>query len=664
MKQQIIVFLLIFCIFFTISLAVHQEISCSNVMRNGFDKVKGSSRSPVFKMSLSSNKTWTSPSGKTFAIPDGLNLTPLRDTDEKVVATLTKIYEEYLREFVSSYGFSIGLRTKEFSLAFQYSEVLHQVYHELMDNLRYVGFSYHDTAIFELFGLPIDLLEVDPNFLEEFRSLPASIQSPVDLKRWKRFVQYYGTHYVMRVACGGRFEMSTFLDREVAEKYSAEWVSTMMKLIFHLEVFDISTGGFDNQEEIMKKISEEFIMASTTNISWHGGDVGLHSNDTLKEWQRSIDGDNSQPVEFEEGGLLSDPLELTEDPAKVETYRSVLKEYIENDTIERNFIQKTSQDQLSEEFPGFYMVGHGLNEFTGKPTFLLTETSYELEKTWTNPFNHKMYKIPDGISISVTPEFFMVNGSIIFDSMDEYRIFEKKHSGSDYLICSRSKEEIFLMHHLYEMDQALSISEIGYRYFTVSHIPLPLPILSATAAHELDMLRFKKYDASTKSLFWRFFKEVGTAWIIEVDVGALMTMRTWFHHCLVETFSMTWVIEQSGWNFLGMIGNGRGTSFHNSHLSESFVLSEQSEFSFRGGDSGYQPNEWRLWGDSIQDENMESIGYHVAPIYLLVQNDEFLKQNVRLALEDYIQEQNNVTKKIENVFIANDPGYTPEWCHQ
>jgi len=139
-------------------------------------------------------------------------------------------------------------------------------------------------------------------------------------------------------------------------------------------------------------------------------------------------------------------------------------------------------------------------------------------------------------------------------------------------------------------------------------------------------------------------------------------MTAWFHKCMLSTYNVDWVEEQSGWSFFGIISDDQGKIHYNSKLNASFVEWSSVEVDYAGGKAfQYEPSDFNDWVTTLKDRPIPT-SYDVIPVSMLI-TDSSIAASYDLAVHDYMKESYNITMQTQNTLYQRDPWTAPSWCH-
>jgi len=275
---------------------------------------------PILDWTYQFGNQWTSPvSGKTYSVPDQLNLASIPESATKIVESISYKFSAMWDEYLSWFKFSIGISEPGvFSLAAAYNHELHTVKAQLSSDLNMQGFSQYWCTYYGLDMAPAYVLNPSSFFKLALEKLPAQATTDSEKHLYGEFVQSYGTHYVCYGAFGGSVHLNQFLSKHIAGNYSLDQVSHQLSLGFHLYLFNISTGGFHNKSDI--HMADWFKENAHTYMFFQGGAPAYQTNTTVGEWMQSIP---------DYAGLLNTTLcPLTDLVSWDATRKASLKKYI------------------------------------------------------------------------------------------------------------------------------------------------------------------------------------------------------------------------------------------------------------------------------------------------------------------------------------------------
>jgi hypothetical protein len=261
----------------------------AEIVGHGFDaKTARQGLFPILDWTYQFGNQWTSPvSGKTYSVPDQLNIASIPESATKIVESISYQFSAQWNEYLSWFKFSLGISEPGvFSAAVAYNKELHTIKAELSSDLNMQGFSQYWCTYYGLDMAPAYVLNPSDFFKLALEKLPASSEGEANKHLYQEFVQAYGTHYVCYGAFGGSVHLSQFLSKKIAGNYSLDQVAHQLSLGFSLYLFNISGGGFHNKSDI--HLASWFAENAKTYMFFAGGAPAYQTNQTVGQWMQSI----------------------------------------------------------------------------------------------------------------------------------------------------------------------------------------------------------------------------------------------------------------------------------------------------------------------------------------------------------------------------------------
>jgi len=329
--------------------------------------------------------------------------------------------------------------------------------------------------------------------------------------------------------------------------------------------------------------------------------------------------------------------------------------------------------------PGYNIIGMGIDasnmQFSVLPivtvetaengTYSCSSNDQYGPACWQNPFYpDKQFYVPENIYLQNTPNSVLVNGSQIFQSFDDFQQFYSHTDSDDSWFGSSSKTVYHFYEKYFEEDSALIYMYQSRSWYQLTLPPLPPPNLSPMAEQVIDQLpaKYDPRDPDNTRLYMNAITSIGTHFVSTAMFGGIEHMTGWFHKCLLSTYSVDYVQEQSGWSFLGLIYDNSGNVNYNEKLDMNFVSWSNVQVNYIGGKAfDYDPSEFTDWVDTLKDRPLPTT-YQVLPISFLIQDPQ--KQNsYDQAVKDYMKQNYNTTLAAQDDLAAKDPWTKPSWCH-
>jgi len=284
---------------------------------------------------------------------------------------------------------------------------------------------------------------------------------------------------------------------------------------------------------------------------------------------------------------------------------------------------------------------------------------------WQNPFyNTSDYFIPWNVYLENTPKSYLLNGSQIFSSYDDFEQLYSHTTSHHSFFGSKSKTVFHFYQKYFEEDSALTFVYQSRTWYRLTLPPLPPPSLHPKAQQVINLLpaKYNPYDADNLRRYRNAIQSLGTHVVYTAEFGGIQKMVSWFHKCLLSTYSEDWVKEQSGWSFFGIITDNSGHYNYNSNLNLTFTQWSSVEVDYTGGKAfKYEPSDFNEWVLTLKDRPTPT-KFDVLPISMLI-TDPALSASYEAAVTDYLGQAYNLTLNTQNDFASRDPWTKPSWCH-
>ena len=147
------------------------------------------------------------------------------------------------------------------------------------------GSANHFWSSYRLIAPPADWLAKHPFFERAVNSLPATIGSAADHKKYTDVISRFGTHYVYECNFGARVSTDSFVESAEVKQHSSSWKKTSMEASISYAVFEL--GITDAKEKSDIKTDEAYDAASETIVYYEGGDPTLQNDNDQKQWVQS-----------------------------------------------------------------------------------------------------------------------------------------------------------------------------------------------------------------------------------------------------------------------------------------------------------------------------------------------------------------------------------------
>ncbi len=572
----------------------------------GYDVVKGEGGlSPVFKYHNDAKKTFFNPyNNVTYSVPDEIDITMLGHVRLDSIQSIVEHYELFLKSvFEASWtGISIGIPGL-FGLAFKYSKEMGEVHSRLKDKMHAMAHGIYSYDLYEVVGTMPEFMELDDTFSSFLDVLPKTISTADDQQLYNQMIDSFGTHVAYRTVMGGKAHLNTFLHQDYLSKKDSKWVAEQLSFSFQYKMFDIGMKYFHNKTEI--HVDKDFEVNSETQSFFYGGNPAYHSEGTEKEWLASI-----VEMPYALNATLEPIWSIIPDPTIANNVKQAVMYYAKHNHLPTAPLHESigavmltmAGDELNP-IPGADYVGHGVDESNlGVPLKPVVDFTYNRHTIYQNPVYPELrWKVPDQIPAVVnTPESMDMNGTFIFDEVEDYVKWTYSSSSSSGMFHSHSKSTTTFYERYYEKDEAMSLSLKEYSWYALTMPPFPPPQPSAALKGVLARMPATYSSDHDKKLWSTFISVYGTAFYTKAVLGGSMKMQTWFHKCFLTENSGKWVSEQSGWSILHIIGHGHAKKVAETHIDKDFNEYHQTDIEFVGGDQTVPADQWEAWVKTIK----------------------------------------------------------------
>jgi hypothetical protein len=271
----------------------------SNFMMKGFDITNDTvsryvsnggetARLPVYKYSYDGKQVYISPYDKTkYRVPDQLSPTVDTQAMEYIVDDISYAFDEVITYETSRFNIGVTLSVKDISASVKYNQAMATA-SDVMSNKSHVfAGSKKWWKMFDIAAYPTALTGcVDPMLAHVLNSLPATISSDADSRKYFMFVQAWGTHYMINADFGGKLIHNVYIDTDFYMKHTSSWMSTQIDLNFHFDAFAIDGGSFHNRSDI--HMDQDYMKHSKSYCFYEGGLPALQKDQTMGQWESTI----------------------------------------------------------------------------------------------------------------------------------------------------------------------------------------------------------------------------------------------------------------------------------------------------------------------------------------------------------------------------------------
>ena len=624
-------------------------VSGATTMNSGFDARTGLYLGlPIWQLSPpgaenttgpTATTTWSPPgdSSCVYLVPKLLGLVEVASSFEQVAQSFSEQFQQYFHLYLSAYSFEVGVDFGAMSAAVQYSKELMDVLLQLKGKVKVDGFSEHWWHVYRLTAYPAFLLDRDDLFDRGQARLPPTLHTPHDRYLYEEFVRSWGTHTPLQIDLGGSTRIHEYLDQSFALNYTMQKTVEQMKLVFYLDMFDISAGGFVNRSEIVANLDQFFLQSLNRSIFFSGGVSSLQANATLKEWVASI-----PYVSTPQNATFRSIADFVPDEVRAATLRSFIDSYTHNTTT----AAAAAASEPSSFAPAFYL-GHGVDLTTGR-TGMLPWFDWTFDKARVLDMLPNVHlTLPDQLVVQPRTQSIWSSLSMEIQNASDYQrlVGHYSASASAFGIGGSSEQAASYLQQLFVDNTNLSRTDL-----TMTWAKVTLPVLSVLASHGLSPLfefalaRLPMDDLVSPSS-WRkwteFFGCFGPGVMDTAEVGGRLSVLAATHACYAQSTSAEYR-RQIEWNSFLIFGDGSGHVSTDIHLDQSFVAVTRNSVEWQGGDGGRtatDPSQWKQWADTIPTHMLPvQYSFLELDVVLRLVGRHDLAQVARMAMNRYFNE--------------------------
>ena len=620
------------------------------MMSGGFDFVQGGTiplveervKYPIFTQSFSKLKTYK-PAGRPdleFIIPDNIALYPLSNHKINKTSDLYHETRSYISYEAHGYYIGVSINLGEIGIGGTYSEKYNHMRSQFNDKFQYAAVGSYTSSTFKIVNPPFLIPGViDDTFSQLIKTLPREYNNEEDLRYVKILIDYYGQFFIIEGIFGGEIKYSTFISQEIAETKDIEWTERQLELSFRYKVFNISGGEVDEKGHI--NIDSTFKMYTNDQLYYTGGFRNLQTNNTLKEWDRSID-DSSQLI----GGkfaLISDL--IMDDPIKRKNLEWVLSNYCNTggklETPRKIFKYKPNHRYI----PGFNLIGSGFDPKTKQIKASLINNYEFTGQMWTNPiYNNISFEVPNTITVTNEPESYEMNYTSISYSKSEFERNIEKYTSSSYAWGLGHESDYYHEYTKYfeEHNKIIVTQMKRITWYKLSVSPnLILNInnyINPGIKMLIDSLGTDYSDPNTRYLYDETIKILGPEIITGVRMGGGVWLHLVIDKDIFEYMYIKDVIHNSGMTFFGIFQDGENWEQHLDKRDKIFISKSSMVISYDGGywnekSSDIPPKPWPQYKLTIKD-NPSPLEYESVPLDMII-TDKNKKKIMRMAIDNY-----------------------------
>ena len=319
--------------------------------------------------------------------------------------------------------------------------------------------------------------------------------------------------------------------------------------------------------------------------------------------------------------------------------------------------------------PGAQYVGCGVN-LTNMQLGLgnvIDLTTFSFGITWENTITNQWYKVPDMMVAQSDPISNVSLSTSTFSSVTDFQTWALHHyswhSGLFGMV-SHSKTTYDFLERRYTMDETMSLSTLDMTFLDLTIPNFPPPNLSPVFQAALNALPATCCsNAQDYEMYLEFFASFGHGWMAEATLGGRLWYESWMPYCFLNVTSVSWVEEQSSWNFLHIIGDGHGHKSSTNNASAAFTACLTAQYLFEGGNQMLQnPSFYELWAPTIYD-NPVPLTFQVLPYSSLI-SDPGRAAAMDTATAQFLGQSQQRMEAFEASLAQHDPHLHPACCNQ
>ncbi|CAL1530299.1 unnamed protein product [Lymnaea stagnalis] len=236
-------------------------------------------KSPIINFSCSRNRTWRSPDGQDYQLPD--QIWQMTTVPGGWLSAETKLYKNY-NDVRRSMTTEVGGEGAIWKFAFSGSHSYKKMQNAITNTSRYVS----DIASFESAVradvIPSWILEVD-TFAQMFIDRMITGDYETNPRSYNRFINQFGTHYFSTANFGGYIKVVSETTMDYLYSRSESEAKANAKASF-LKIISVHGGQVSGSTTV----DERFTSASTQSIRYYGGDTNLLTQNGIQQWQPTV----------------------------------------------------------------------------------------------------------------------------------------------------------------------------------------------------------------------------------------------------------------------------------------------------------------------------------------------------------------------------------------
>lgn len=609
-------------------------------------------RSPIFDYTYDPNSPHYiySPTGRPdlrFKVPRQVTITSTNSHVEQTNSSLFTSYEQTIKVDIGGFNFGIGIESGKFGLGANYAREYGRIQERLRTEYKATTRGLYYTSAYSVIAMPYPFMPLNSVFKMTLDYLASTPRTPQEIEMYKVFLDYFGGFFSWQAVFGGQIRQFHFLNRKLTESRDVNWIKEQLSLSFRYNLFNISAGGHRNRTDI--RINNFFTENSLGELVFTGGIRALQRNDTLKEWDRSIDDEPS--LLHGQFRPLSDL--ISNEPVKKANLESIIKKYSQEGVVA--LPPAAALINNLPKVPGYQVIGSGFDPVymqTRLPIFEHDSHGFERSSVWTNPFYPQhQFSVPSTMSIRTRTESHESNYTDAYMTKNEFEFKYSHRSTSKFALGfgKRTREVFFYLHRFEQLAEAKITVEKQITWYDLTLSPmlyfnpeLQAKYMNPHLKYIIDHMLGTDYSKPEVRAIYRSIIEYwGTDLVIGGELGGSAKSDIFFKRDLLRSHIIDIVKTTSSFSFLGFINSNNYNFRNDTRIAQWFKENVQIENTWRGG--RYRPRKQQLtestktpWQEFVETlrTDPEVMKYNIVPISVIIR-DPVKKELMNKAIEEY-----------------------------
>uniref|UniRef100_A0A0G4FGM9 MACPF domain-containing protein n=1 Tax=Chromera velia CCMP2878 TaxID=1169474 RepID=A0A0G4FGM9_9ALVE len=646
-----------------ISLCIPRQASAAvdlpgiTVLSAGFDAAawenRGSGRYRIFDLTKEGPKVTIPEMQKEFTTPalvtvttDGPATRRAEDTCSNVAAT----FREFLHTYQESVSLSVGVKSGDFSLGLH--REVDEIYHATTDKRQAIGTSTSWWGMYQVSLPPAFLLlnSLDTSFVQTRDALKAIGTPTSDAQQsiFNQVITAYGTHFMPSAIVGARATMHTFVNNTFHSEFSEKTVTSQISIGFQYKKLSMSLD--EKAKDYAKEVMKEFANATHDHMEFQPDISQTPGEAPWLTWEAAA---KEKPVVV---NMTASPLsDLFFDMPEVQAHmQKTIDFYTLNGKTGSlsevlappsavSLLLASGHAEAPSRVPGLSVVGCGFDapSLTNKACLFDTPSLPDSETLWSNPSYPSIeYSVPTGFFVESTPESMMLNGTLVFETLDDYLAHShwvETHSSSGFLGFGGKKEkkttdDLYRNFYAHRYALALTMRQIGW--FSLSVAQFPQPPLSPLFKAALEALpeTYDPEDTVSVQMFEQFFGAFGTHVVTKAHMGGSVWAQDWFESCLIKIYSDTCINQEIRRRYDPFGIAHKSTDRHqcDKRLVSDYEKYSSQHYEMLGGTEKVPLDKWEQWALTVKHAP-KPVSMHTVPIHHILYGPAM--ESKRAALE-------------------------------